>query len=248
MWASLLEGQPLSVPAGRASGLSGLPELVFLRRTDQKTKECSGHLPRGASQVARGPDVPGFGSLCPCSEQPCSENSRNCLLSWRVRGPPRHTRVLGVVEDGSAPRQGNGPQASQASAWRGPPWHGWGPEAPHLAEVLLGSLGFRVTGGHGAAQQTQVVPGLMHQPAENRGESGPSDAERLPGQRLRPWVPPAHACPSKGADEGPGRASTAGAAHPSWAGAHAPVRVSKGLGQAPERPDRPLWGAQTGAC
>ena len=44
--------------------------------------------------------------------------------------------------------------------------------------------------------------------------------------------------PGKGADEGPGRTSTVGAAHPSEAGAHKPASlVSEGLGQAPERPD-----------
>lgn len=96
MWALLLEEQPLSVPAGNANGLSESPELVFLSRTDQKTKECSGHLPRGASQVEQGPeDVPGFGSLCPVSEHACSENAGHCLLFWQVRDPPRHTRALG---------------------------------------------------------------------------------------------------------------------------------------------------------
>lgn len=46
------------------------------------------------------------------------------------------------------------------------------PEAPHLAEALLGSLGLGVTGGHGAAHQAQVVPGLMYQPQESRETSG----------------------------------------------------------------------------
>lgn len=46
------------------------------------------------------------------------------------------------------------------------------PEAPYLAEAFLGSLGLGVTGGHGAAHQAQVVPGLMYQPQESRETSG----------------------------------------------------------------------------
>ena len=90
----------------------------------------------------------------------------------------------------------------------------------HLAEALLGSLGFRVAGSHGAAHQAQVAPGLMQQPGEGREASGPGpllastdaerlpaqrlDAERIPAQRLGRWPPAlplpfqepsAHTCP-----------------------------------------------------
>ena len=73
-----------------------------------------------------------------------------------------------------------------------------------------GSLGFRVAGGHGAAHQAQVAPGLVHQPGEGREASGPgpppasTDTERLPTQRLGRWPPTlplpfqepsAHTCP-----------------------------------------------------
>ena len=79
------------------------------------------------------------------------------------------TKCLGLVEGSPAQRQGNGPVApgcriDLASSRQ--------PRCPlkisHLAEALLGSLGFCVKGSHRTADHTQVDPGLVHLPGESR--------------------------------------------------------------------------------
>ena len=102
-----------------------------------------------------------------------SENARNCRPHWWIRDLPSTPKCLDLVEGSCAPRQGNGPDALQVPDWPSSPQQPRGPEAPHLAEALLGSLGFCVAGGHGAAHQAQVVPGLMHHPQESRELSEP---------------------------------------------------------------------------
>lgn len=113
--------------------------------------------------------TPGLWRRCPCSDlqlertRKCPLLPRNLRAPWWLRDLPPTPNCLDLVTGHTAQRQGDGPNVPRCPQQPPVP-----PKMPYLAEALLDPLGFRVTGGHGAADPAQVVPGIVHRPQGSR--------------------------------------------------------------------------------
>lgn len=126
---------------------------------------CTGH-EEGVSALWR---------LCPHSNLR-SEITRQCpplLLHPHLRAPLEVRNLpptpMCLTQSKAAPPRGRGMARMPLEYQIDPlPSAAQVPQKSHLAEALLDPLGFCVAGSHGAADQAQVVPGLVHQPQESR--------------------------------------------------------------------------------